>query len=209
MHLADPQDRLSRVNVAWMAAGAVLAVGLCGFISLSFFKSIPFGIVFAGSTVCLVLFAVTDRLYSNWLAREWERLIRRPTWSAASGGSSIALHLGHPSVFRAEGRRGGRFPAQGATVVIGFDEAAFVVFANGSLLSRIRRLVIERGEPAEFGVVLNGNDVNLTERSRGLDLRILASRGAASGVAQYFGVDGGSASVADQLTSAMRASGWL
>ncbi|MFN8039173.1 MAG: hypothetical protein U0Q07_08190 [Acidimicrobiales bacterium] len=93
--------------------------------------------------------------------------------------------------------------------MIGFDEAAFVALAQGPMLSRQRRCVIAKGEPVDLEVMVNSRDCVLVERSSGLRLQLLAGSGTGAGVARHFGLDGGHAEVADQLSPALASSGWL
>jgi hypothetical protein len=112
-------------------------------------------------------------------------------------------------VFRAEGRLAGRITWRPATVVIGFDDVAFVALAHGPILSRLERRIIAKGEPARVEVTVSKRDCILVERSGGLRLRLLGETDAGPTVAQHFGLDGGRAEVADHLSTALASSGWL
>lgn len=209
MEARSDTDRVSSAHVAWLAADALAVGGFFSFFLLGFIGLIPFALGFFLAFLCGIFLFPLDLMERRWLVKEFERLIRRPTWSAASGGSLSVPHKGHVFVFRAEGRLAGRFTARPATAVIGFDEAAFVALAHGPMLSRLRRIVIVKGEPADLEVMVNSRDCVLVERSCGLRLRLLAGSGTGVAVAQHFGLDGGHAEVADQLSPALSSSGWL
>lgn len=209
MSSGTPSDQLSPIHRVWLAADAVAVVGFFGFLLFGFIGLIPFGLGVLLAFICGIVLFPLDLMQRRWLVKEFERLIRRPSWSAASGGSLSLPHRGQVFVFRAEGRLAGRFTARPATAVIGFDEAAFVALAQGPMLSRQRRCVIAKGEPVDLEVMVNSRDCVLVERSSGLRLQLLAGSGTGAGVARHFGLDGGHAEVADQLSPALASSGWL
>lgn len=102
-------DELSRIHFVWLAADVLVLGGVVGFLLLGFLGLMPFDLGFGISCLSALLLFLLDILQRRWLIAEFERLIRQPTWSAASGGVLVSPHRGHVSVFRAEGRLAGRF----------------------------------------------------------------------------------------------------
>lgn len=202
-------DRPSRLRVAWIAADtAAMALFFGGFL-LGFVGLIPFGLGFAMACLAVPILFALDIGEGRWMVREFERLLRRPTWEASSGGATQLKHDGELSVFVGEGRLLGRSSGRPSRTVVGFDESAFIALAHGPMLSRMRRSVILKGQPVEFDVQVVRGDCILEERRSGLRLRLVAGHSAHDRVMGYFGLDAGSPEVAERLVPALASAGWL
>ncbi len=143
--------KISRIHPVVLAADLLVVAGVLGVGLLAFLGLIPSGLGFGLSFIFGILLFPLDILQRRWLVREFDQLIRRPTWGAATGEALASPHVGNLSVFRAEGRLADEFTWRPATVVIGFDDVAFVALARGPMLSRLQRRVITKGEPARRG----------------------------------------------------------
>jgi hypothetical protein len=87
-------DQLSSIHLVWLAADVLLVAGVFGFVLLGFLDLIPFGLGFGLSFVFVILLFRLDILQRRWLVKEFERLIRRPTWGAATAGALASPHMG-------------------------------------------------------------------------------------------------------------------
>jgi len=201
-------DRLSGLYAVWKAADITVAASFIGGLALGFVGVIPFGVGFAITFLSGAIAIVLSPTQSHWMLREFERLARRPTWAAASGGATQMAHAGELSVFRGEGRLLAHSRGRRTAIVIGFDESAFVALAHGPGLSRVRRRVLLTGQPVDFDVQVVRGDCILEERLSGLRLRLVPDRGLPASALGYLGLEAGSPEHAERLIGALAAAGW-
>jgi len=190
--------------VARLAVSASFSGGLL----LGFFGLVPPGLGFAVAVLSVSIGFVLALAARRRVLREFERLLRRPTWAAASGGATQMAHAGELSVFRGEGRLLAHSRGRRTAIIIGFDESAFVALAHGPGLSRVRRRVLLTGQPVDFDVQVVRGDCILEERLSGLRLRLVPDRGLPASALGYLGLDAGSPEHAERLIGALAAAGW-
>ncbi|MFN8039172.1 MAG: hypothetical protein U0Q07_08185 [Acidimicrobiales bacterium] len=59
-------------------------MGFFGFLLFGFIGLIPFGLGVLLAFICGIVLFPLDLMQRRWLVKEFERLIRRPSWSAAA-----------------------------------------------------------------------------------------------------------------------------
>lgn len=198
--IAKGGDGLSPIRYAWVAAEVVLIAGAVG--------SLVLGQSFLLAIVALGILAPMDLMHRRWMVNEFERVIRRPTWIAASAGAIGEAHHGQLAVFEAEGRLTKGFTARPWATVVGFDDVAFVALSHAAMLSRVRRTVILKHDVSRFAVQQDGGECLLVQRDGGLRLRILAGGGVGRVALEHFGLDPGNPKAAPDLARALDACGW-
>jgi hypothetical protein len=201
-------DLLAVRSKRWSILRTVVLVGGLVVFLLGSAGVIPFpvGFVVFGACFPLVMFIDIQQLW--WTEDEFRRLVRRPTWSDATGGALDVAHPGEPWVFPGEGRFGRRAPARPSRVLLAFDEEAFVVLDCSRGLNRLRRRVVVPGRQVEFAVETVGSGgCVLEERVSGMRVRLLA--GSVGPVTDHGSEGHGRARIADRLTRALASTGWI
>lgn len=192
----------------WRALG-IAGVAVClGSFLLLFLVGLPglvFGALFVAGFVGLLLANVNVRRIT---ARDFEGLIRQPTWEAATRGEIRAAHRGDLVVLRAEGDLFGR-PGSPYSVIIGLDDVAFVAVAQGPVLNRMQRLSLTHHDASRFEVLQDAKDCWLVEHHSGMRVRLLTGKTQVQRALEHVGLDGGDASSAEALRATLRAGGWL